>query len=212
MTLPASTTRGAAALSRFACLALPAWPAQAHHAMEGRMPQSGWEGLLSGLAHPVIGFDHFLFLLGAAVVVAAARLPQHMARWALALFAAAGLAGTLLHVHGLDLPAAEAGVAISLLVAAAVLLRQPGRALWVAALAAPAGLLHGHAYGESVVGAQAGPLLAYLLGLTLVQAALLLGLHAAGCRLAMRQPALLARLRQGLALLLGLAGAWSLLG
>jgi urease accessory protein len=36
-------------------------------------------------------------------------------------------------------------------------------------LAAIAGLFHGYAYGEAIVGAQMTPLVAYLLGFTLIQ-------------------------------------------
>lgn len=197
-------------LGLWAAVALPA--AQAHHAMDGQMPATLAQGLLSGLAHPVIELDHFLFLLGAAVAVAAARLPLQLARGALLVFAAAGLAGTVMHVRGIDLPAAEAGVALTLLLGAAALLRPQWPALPAVGLAAAAGLLHGYAYGESIVGAEPRPLAAYLLGLALVQAALLVGVHTACRHLAAWRPALLTGLRRGLALLLGLVGTWALLG
>lgn len=185
--------------------------ARAHHAMDGQTPATVAQGLLSGLAHPVIEVDHVLFLLGAAVAVAVARLPLRLARQALLVFAAAGLAGTLLHVHGLSLPAAEAGVALSLLVAAAALLRAQLPAAMALLGAAAAGLLHGYAYGESIVGAEPRPLVAYLLGLALVQAALLVGVHAAWWRLAAWRPVWQTGLRRGLALLLGLVGTGALL-
>ena len=38
-------------------------PAFAHHAMDGQMPTSFAQGLLSGLAHPVIGPDHLAFII-----------------------------------------------------------------------------------------------------------------------------------------------------
>jgi urease accessory protein len=41
----------------------------------------------------------------------------------------------------------------------------------IASLSAIAGLFHGYAYGESIVGAQTTPLLAYLIGFTIVQLA-----------------------------------------
>ena len=198
----------AAALA-LAALALPS--AQAHHAMGGRTPATVAQGLLSGLAHPVIEVDHFLFLLGAAVAVAVARLPLRLARWALLAFAAAGLAGTLLHVQAVTLPAAEVGVALTLLVAAAALLRAQVPAVLALLVAAAAGLLHGYAYGESIVGAEPRPLVAYLVGLALVQAALLVGVHAAWWRLAAWRPVWQTGLRSGLALLLGLVGTWALL-
>ena len=36
--------------------------AMAHHAMGGRMPANFFEGFISGLAHPIIGLDHFAFI------------------------------------------------------------------------------------------------------------------------------------------------------
>lgn len=200
------TPRAAALL--LGTLALPA--AQAHHAMDGQMPATVAQGLLSGLAHPVIELDHFLFLLGAAVLIAAARLPLRLARSALLLFAAAGLAGTLLHARGINLPAAEMGVALTLLLAAAGLLRPQGPTTLVVLAAAAAGLLHGYAYGESIVGAEPRPLVAYLVGLALVQAALLVGVHAGWRHLMARRPVWQTGLRSGLAVLLGLVGTWAL--
>ena len=205
---PWPTPRAAALL-----LGTLAWPAaHAHHAMDGQMPATVAQGLLSGLAHPVIEVDHFLFLLGAAVLVAAARLPVRLARSALLLFAAAGMGGTLLHARGMPLPAAEIGVALTLLLAAAALLRPRVPVVLALVSAAVAGLLHGYAYGESIVGAEPRPLVAYLVGLALVQGALLVGVHAGALRLASWKPAWLSGLRQGLALVLGVAGAWALMG
>ncbi|MCK6452758.1 MAG: HupE/UreJ family protein [Alphaproteobacteria bacterium] len=43
------------------------------------------------------------------------------------------------------------------------------------ALFSLAGLLHGYAYGESIVGAEPAPLVAYLLGLACIQYAVALG-------------------------------------
>ena len=47
-------------------------PAAAHHFMDGTTPATAAEGLLSGLAHPLIGLDHLLFLMAAATLLAAA--------------------------------------------------------------------------------------------------------------------------------------------
>jgi urease accessory protein len=54
-----------------------------------------------------------------------------------------------------------------------------GRALsfwWWMALFAVAGLFHGYAFGESIVGAERAPLQAYLVGLVLIQSTLTLGI------------------------------------
>jgi urease accessory protein len=76
----------------------------------------------------------------------------------------------------MNLPGSELLVAASVILAGILLAR--GRALPLAAWASLfgiAGLAHGYAYGESIFGAEPTPLLAYLLGLVVVQTALATG-------------------------------------
>jgi urease accessory protein len=85
--------------------------------------------------------------------------------------------GVVVHVGGIGLPAPEVIVAISVLLAG--LLIAAGRALPVVAwgaLFAFAGLFHGYAFGESIYGAEASPLWAYLVGLVLSQSVLAVGI------------------------------------
>lgn len=208
-------TRRATLAMRMALMALvglAASAAQAHHAMDGATPATVAQGMLSGLAHPVIEVDHLLFLLGAAVWVAASGVRHGLALASLALFATSGAAGTLLHARGVSLPAAEAGVALTLLLTAAALLRARASAPAVLLVALLGGLLHGYAYGESIVGAQPRPLGAYLIGLALVQVTMLVVVHELWLVLARKGTGTrrTLRWRQGLALALGLAGAWVL--
>lgn len=141
-------------------------PALAHHALGGRIPANFFEGFLSGLAHPLIGLDHFAF------VVAVGLLAAGQVRGALlpAGFVIAAMAGTGIHLLKLDLPATEVAIALSVIAFGAMLIWQ-NRPNWyvLASLAAIAGLFHGYAYGEAIVGAQMTPLVAYLLGFTLIQ-------------------------------------------
>ncbi|MEI8155148.1 MAG: HupE/UreJ family protein [Hyphomicrobiales bacterium] len=149
-------------------VALMAAPAEAHHAMGGRTPSTFLEGLLSGLAHPVIGLDHLAFIVAMGVVVGVAGLNLAFP----ALFIVASAIGVALHVRGMSLPAAEVLVALSVLIAGSLiaLARSIQASVW-AALFAVAGLVHGYAFGESIFGAEASPLAAYLVGLVIVQAA-----------------------------------------
>jgi urease accessory protein len=139
--------------------------ALAHHAMGGRTVATFWQGLLSGLAHPVIGPDHLLFLI--AVGIASAFVPSGGALPV--AFIVASTAGVLAHVGNVTIPLADALVAASVILAGAVLLLglARARALWIG-LALAAGLLHGFAYGEAVVGAEPAPVVAYLIGLAIV--------------------------------------------
>lgn len=148
-------------------------PALAHHGMDGTTPRSLTDGLISGLAHPVIGFDHLAFLIAAGLL--AAMLPFRSALGAIALFVGAGVAGALLHLSGISLGPVEAVVAASSIVAGLIVLRaEPGRLRpgLVGLGFALAGLFHGHAFAEAVLGAEATPILAYLAGLALVQFAI----------------------------------------
>jgi hypothetical protein len=95
-------------LCRTALLAAPslfvAVPASAHHVMGGKLPSTWVEGLLSGLAHPMIGPDHLGFLLAVAVVVGACGLSLALP----GVFVAAMAAGVGLQVLGTPLPATGA--------------------------------------------------------------------------------------------------------
>ncbi|HZT49678.1 MAG TPA: HupE/UreJ family protein [Hyphomicrobiaceae bacterium] len=162
----------AAVLAAAALLTAPL-PAAAHHMMGGRTPTRLLEGLLSGLGHPVIGIDHLAFTV--AVGVACACLA---ARYVLpAVFVAATVAGCLLRTAGgIELPATEIAVAGSLVLLGAPVMG--GAALGGGACAllfAAAGLVHGAAYAEAIVGAEPTPLLAYLAGFGLVQYAIAVG-------------------------------------
>ncbi len=153
-------------------LILLADPALAHHLMGGRTPATFGEGFLSGLGHPVIGLDHF-----SAVVAVGCLAAAHRAAAALAgSFVLAMMVGVALHLHGATVPSAEILVALSVIVLGAIMLRArhmpAGAAL---ALFAAAGLVHGYALGESIYGAEATPLYAYLTGLTVIQSAIALG-------------------------------------
>ena len=154
-------------------------PALAHHPMGGATPATLWQGLLSGIGHPIIGADHLVFLLAAGVLCGASRFVSSRQALLLAgLFACAAMAGTLLRVPGIAVPFGEGYVTVSLLVLAACLLlgRLPGLRLG-AALSVAAGLAHGYAFGESVIGAETTPVAAYLAGLALTQVALMTGAY-----------------------------------
>src|SRR5258706_16140641 len=54
-----------------ASIALLIDPALAHHVMGGQVPVTFRDGLLSGLAHPIIGIDHFAAVVAVACLGAA---------------------------------------------------------------------------------------------------------------------------------------------
>jgi len=158
--------------------------AHAHHAMEFATPATLFDGLLSGLGHPVIGVDHLLFIVGAGIL--AARFERG---WPLPLaFAAASIAAVGIRHQGIAGGVGELWVAASLLLLAAFLLaaRNPDRTL-VAGLFLVTGALHGAALGEAIVGAEPTPLAGYLAGLALVQCAIALAAWRIATSLAARR-------------------------
>lgn len=156
-------------------LLLTALPASAHHVMGGRIPSNAFEGFMSGLAHPVIGLDHLAFVVASGLVAIGTRRG-----WIVpVVFVLAALGGTGLHLQSWNLPVPEVMVSGSVVLFG--LLLALGRQLPVLALGAialVAGVFHGYAYGESIVGAGMVPLTAYLIGFTAIQLAIALGARA----------------------------------
>jgi urease accessory protein len=147
-------------------LLLTATPALAHHAMDGKMPSNLFEGFLSGVAHPLIGPDHFAFIVSVGLLAALERqgilIPI--------AFVLSAMLGTGAHLTKLSVPGIELFVSGSILLFGILLVmkKSPNTPL-VVGLSAIAGLFHGYAYGEAIFGAEMTPLLAYLAGFTVTQ-------------------------------------------
>lgn len=154
-----------ALLLSLGCL-LIATPASAHHPFGGNTPTNWVEGLLSGLGHPVIGPDHLVFVIAVGLLAAVSR----SGFWVPTAFLGAALAGTGMHLLTWDLPAPETLISASVLLVGGILaLKNRPHSAWMIGLAAIAGLFHGYAYGEAIVGAETTPLVAYLVGFTGIQ-------------------------------------------
>lgn len=152
--------------------ATPVW---AHHPSGGETPMNVVQGFLSGLGHPVIGLDHLAFVITAgllaAVVGGGLMIPLG--------FVLASMMGTGIHLMAIDLPAAELVISGSVLLFGALLaMKQPPSTAIVTGLATLAGLFHGYAYGEAVVGAGMETILAYLTGFAVIQAAIAIAAYA----------------------------------
>ena len=144
-------------------------PAFAHHpfAMAEGGEMNAIQGLLSGIAHPLLGPDHLLFLL--AIGFLGLKRPFV---WILPLLAfalgGAALTQVLPLAAGLE-PAAEALVSLSLVVEGLIALN-----IISAGFLLPVIGLHGYLLGGAIVGGESSPLFAYFLGLLIAQGALLL--------------------------------------
>lgn len=153
-------------------LLLSATPALAHHPMGGKTPQNFVQGFLSGMGHPVIGIDHLTFVI--AIGLLAFVIKKGL--WIPLSFILASMAGTVIHLMELDLPAPELFISASvLLFGIMIILKNRPNLSLITGLAAIAGIFHGYAYGEAIVGAEITPLIAYLAGFALIQGAIALG-------------------------------------
>jgi urease accessory protein len=167
-------------------------PALAHHPMGGATPATLTQGLLSGLGHPIIGIDHLAALL--AVGLIAARFSRGL--WMPLAWVAAMVAGAGLHLDRIDLPHGEVLVALSVMALGLVAALRPTLPTSVvASLFAAGGFVHGFALAESIVGAEATPLIAYFAGLIVCQSLLSLGALFAARWLAGARPEAAAGLR-----------------
>ena len=144
-------------------------PAYAHHPFGGGLPGTAIEGFLSGIGHPVIGFDHLLF------VIAVGLIGSLMYRGTVipVAFVLSSLVGTGLHLLSLDLPVTEIAISGSVVLFGTVLaLGAKSNFKLVTVVGAIAGIFHGYAYGEAIVGAEMTPLFAYLIGFASIQLAI----------------------------------------
>ena len=158
-------TTGLAALA-----ALIATPALAHHPLAGAEMTTFTHGVLSGIGHPILGFDHLFFVIAVGIVAA---LTGRLATAPLG-YIAGMLGGIALITNGVTLPYVEFVIAGSLILMGG--LAASGRAMsapLAMALFAGAGLFHGWAFGQTITGQEAGMgatvLVGYLLGLAVVQ-------------------------------------------
>lgn len=147
-------------------LFLCADPALAHHPFGGETPANFWQGFLSGIGHPIIGIDHFAFVIAVGLLAEI----QKRGCWIPSAFVLASVVGTLLHLAALNLPAPEFFVSASVLAIGIMLaVDNSSNAVLAVLLAAVAGIFHGYAYGEAVVGAEMSPIIAYLIGFAFIQ-------------------------------------------
>ena len=151
-------------------VSLLATPALAHHPLAGAPMETLAHGVLSGVGHPVLGFDHLFFIL---IIGVAAAFTGNAAK-ATGAYIVAMLVGCLTMSFGIGLPAKEIVIALSLLLVGGMVMRGKDFSLPMAiALFAGFGLFHGSAFGDTIAGQEAamGPqvLIGYLVGLGVTQ-------------------------------------------
>ena len=156
-----------------ATLLLLSSPASAHHPLAGAPMETLLHGLLSGIGHPLLGFDHLFFVALAGIAAALSRFPLR----APLVYMATMITGCLLSSMGQAIPFTEWMIAFSLLALGGLLWR--GRQFEIATLLGVFGLFglfHGGAFGDTLAAQESGFGLAvlggYLVGLALTQYAI----------------------------------------
>lgn len=147
----------------------------AHHPLAGAPMESFADGLLSGIGHPLLGFDHLFFVI--AVGIAALFTARRFA--SPAAYIAAMLIGCFAMSIGYGLPVKEFVIAASLAVIGGAILRGKGLGTVPAvALFAGFGLFHGSAFGDTLASQEAAMggqvLVGYLIGLGAIQFAIII--------------------------------------
>jgi urease accessory protein len=143
-------------------------PALAHHPMGGVVPETLLHGLMSGVGHPIIGLDHFAFIVAAGVL--AATINNRL--WVLAPLGLVGgtLVGSAIHLSSTNIAGAEALVALSVVIAGGLMaIGARARIGILLALFALSGVFHGYAYAEAVIGAENSIITAYLAAFSATQ-------------------------------------------
>jgi urease accessory protein len=118
-------------------------------------------GFITGLMHPVLGWDHVIAMVAVGIWGAFLGYP---AIWILpVVFPLVMAFGGALGVMGMPLPAVETGIAVSAIVLGAMVALAVRPPLWLAAVIVGGfAIFHGHAHGTELPNA-ANPL-AYSLG------------------------------------------------
>jgi urease accessory protein len=138
----------------------------AHHALGGNLPIGFGEGLLSGLAHPVIAADHIAFIVAVGVLTAVSQGGFALPVW----FVVGTVGGCLLNASSAQLQPSEWMVPISaILIGGYLAWGRDDSGRWHKWTFLAAGALHGLAYSQAIIGSENNSLQGYLLGFAIVQ-------------------------------------------
>jgi urease accessory protein len=126
-------------------------------------PSSAWAhiqageaaGFLSGVQHPISGWDHVLAMIAVGLWGAQLGAP---AVWLLPVtFPMMMSLGAMMGLLGMPLPGVELGIALSAIVLGAMVLTEKRPPLWVAAcIVGFFAIFHGHAHGTELPEGQSG--------------------------------------------------------
>ncbi len=182
---------------------LLAHTALAHHpfGMGDSSEISIWQALLSGIAHPLLGPDHLLFMLGLALVGI-----KRTKKLVFPLLAVALAGSAFVQWQPLPeflTPLAEGLVSLSLVIEGLIALNFLS-SKWLLPMFA----LHGYLLGSTIYGAEPTPLLGYFSGLLIAQGSLLILVIALSEKVGLRFGLNGRNLFAGIWIGIGLAFSW----
>ena len=141
-------------------------PVNAHHPWDGAGELQSFnvfQGLLSGLAHPILGFDHLIFLVAIGLAGLATSIEKVL------LLVGIGLTGTMVSQFFPIFPGSELTIALSIVLAGLVSFG------WLHKLSIiPLLFCHGYVLGNAMVGLESTPLAGYFAGLFIIQSILVI--------------------------------------
>jgi urease accessory protein len=136
-----------------------------------------WEGLIWGVADPVISLDRL------AGIVAIGLLSARFARgtWITVSFVLAALCGQLIHLCQINLPGAEIAISICTIIFGIILVLPNQISFLVCIiLAAIAGLSQGYVDSQAIINAEMLTLVAYVAGVTVTQTVIVMSARKIG--------------------------------
>ena len=140
----------------------------AHHPLAGQKMETFFQGFLSGIGHPILGFDHLFFIIGVGIIC---LLSKKIFIGPLT-FIIGMILGLFLIILGYNLFLVEFVIAASLfLIGIFIISGKKINFNIISASLIVIGLFHGWAFGETIIGQEntgQSVISGYLLGLSLI--------------------------------------------
>lgn len=151
---------------------LAAQPALAHHALMPGQPLNFELAFVSGVAHPMINFEHFAYVVAIGLLAAVGQGSKFLPAW----FVAGTIIGCIMAVNGFFVPYDKWLILVALVVIGGALVwgRQRLGIVDIGAFLIT-GVLHGSVYAESIIGNVTTSIAGYLLGFAVIQTVVAMG-------------------------------------
>ena len=138
----------------------------AHHFMDNENPSSMLEGLFSGIAHPIIGIDHLIFLIFTSIIayLAIKKITP------ISIFIVSTIIGSFFSLIHIELPMLELLIIFSILFLGLFFFLY--RNFPLNTFIYPFiifGLMHGNAYGKSIIESPFSAQFSYVMGFIIIQ-------------------------------------------